>query len=30
MIFPNTAIAREYNVYDIMSVDAMQEAGIAR
>jgi ribonuclease Z len=30
MIFPNTAIAREYNVYDIMSVDAKQEAGIAR
>ena len=30
MIFPNTAIAREYNVYDIMSLDAVQEAGIAR
>lgn len=30
MIFPNTAIAREYNVYDIISVDAKQEAGIAR
>ena len=30
VIFPNTAIAREYNVYDIMSVDAKQEAGIGR
>ena len=29
MIFPNTAIAREYNVYDIMSADAKEEVGIA-
>ena len=30
MVFPDSAIAREYNVYDIMSADAKQEAGIAR
>ena len=30
MVFPNTAIAREYSVYSIMSADAKQEASIAR
>ncbi len=30
VIFPDSAIAREYNVYDVLAVRAKQEAGIAR